>query len=42
MEIREAYNKWAEIYDSNRNKTRDLEATALKETLGEMISDFVL
>lgn len=36
MEIREAYNKWAEIYDSNRNKTRDLEATALKETLGEI------
>lgn len=33
MSIRKAYNKWAEIYDTNQNKTRDLEALALKETL---------
>ncbi len=33
MNTREAYNKWAEIYDTNENKTRDLEALALRETL---------
>lgn len=33
MEVREAYNRWAEIYDTNENKTRDLEAVALKTVL---------
>lgn len=33
MKIREAYNIWAELYDKNKNKTRDLEAFALKKTL---------
>ena len=28
--IREAYDDWAEIYDSNENKTRDLNAKILK------------
>lgn len=27
------YNKWAEQYDSNDNKTRDLEASSLRSTL---------
>lgn len=33
MNIREAYNIWADQYDSNENKTRDLEAVALRNTL---------
>jgi ubiquinone/menaquinone biosynthesis C-methylase UbiE len=33
MNVRQAYNNWATQYDSNQNKTRDLEAQALKETL---------
>ncbi|SHL50298.1 Methyltransferase domain-containing protein [Chitinophaga jiangningensis] len=33
MTIREAYNDWASQYDTNENKTRDLEAFALRETL---------
>lgn len=33
MEPRAAYNSWAEQYDSNENKTRDLEAIALREML---------
>jgi ubiquinone/menaquinone biosynthesis C-methylase UbiE len=30
MDVRTAYNSWSEVYDSNENKTRDLEAFALK------------
>ncbi len=33
MEVREAYNDWAKQYDTNGNKTRDLEAFALREIL---------
>ena len=33
MDIRNSYNQWAEQYDSNANKTRDLEAKVLRETL---------
>lgn len=33
MKAREAYNLWAAQYDSNENKTRDLEGRALRETL---------
>lgn len=33
MEVRTAYNIWAEQYDTNRNRTRDLEAISLRETL---------
>ena len=36
MEVREAYNIWAEQYDTNANKTRDLEALSLKNTLPEL------
>ena len=35
MNIEQAYNLWAEQYDSNHNKTRDLEAIALRETLSD-------
>ncbi len=31
MEIHEAYNEWAEQYDSNLNKTRDAEAIMLRQ-----------
>ena len=33
MEIRESYNLWAEQYDSDDNKTRDLEAVSLRKAL---------
>lgn len=34
--IKESYNDWAVQYDTNHNKTRDLEAVALKQILGEI------
>ncbi|MEO6610860.1 MAG: class I SAM-dependent methyltransferase [Chitinophagaceae bacterium] len=36
MDIKQAYNSWASQYDSNDNKTRDLEALALRETLSRI------
>lgn len=33
MNVKDAYNSWAAQYDTNENKTRDLEAIALRETL---------
>ncbi len=36
MKINEAYNIWAEQYDSNDNKTRDLEGLALREVLAKI------
>lgn len=33
MDVKEAYNNWAEVYDNNENKTRDLEAVALRKVL---------
>lgn len=33
MDTRAAYNKWSEQYDSNENRTRDMEAKVLRETL---------
>jgi len=33
MNNREAYNRWADSYDTVQNKTRDLEAQALREVL---------
>lgn len=33
MDTRQAYNTWAEQYDTNSNKTRDLEAISLRTTL---------
>jgi ubiquinone/menaquinone biosynthesis C-methylase UbiE len=33
MDVRESYDEWSQQYDSNKNKTRDLEAIALRETL---------
>lgn len=39
MSIQQAYNIWAEQYDTNENKTRDLEATALRKTLADIAFD---
>lgn len=36
MNPQQAYNSWASQYDTNENKTRDLEARALKETLSNI------
>ena len=36
MNVEEAYNYWSEQYDTNQNKTRDLEAISLRETLAEV------
>lgn len=33
MSIKQAYNSWAEIYDTNQNKTRDLDRIATMKTL---------
>lgn len=33
MDVRKAYNIWAEQYDTNKNNTRDMEAISLRETL---------
>lgn len=33
MDTKQAYNTWASQYDTNKNKTRDLEAQALREML---------
>ena len=36
MNTKDAYNTWSEQYDTNFNRTRDLEGLALKEVLGEV------
>ncbi len=36
MKAREAYNIWAGQYDTNDNKTRDLEAISLRDTLDNL------
>ena len=36
MSIKSSYNAWAEQYDLNKNKTRDLEKVALKKTLNKL------
>jgi ubiquinone/menaquinone biosynthesis C-methylase UbiE len=33
MDIQQAYNNWASQYDTNQNRTRDLEGLALRQTL---------
>lgn len=36
MDVRNAYNTWAQQYDTNKNRTRDLEAISLRETLSHI------
>ncbi|MEO5985216.1 MAG: class I SAM-dependent methyltransferase, partial [Ferruginibacter sp.] len=38
MSIRDSYNSWAVQYDTNTNKTRDLESIALRNTLKDIRS----
>lgn len=42
MDTRTAYNSWAKIYDSNENKTRDLEAVSLREMLDDVDFQYCL
>ena len=42
MDVRQAYNIWAEQYDTNTNKTRDLEAIALRDNLARIHFDTCL
>ena len=39
MEVKQAYNIWADQYDSNSNKTRDLEAISLRAILPDIKFD---
>ena len=36
MSLEQAYNSWASQYDTNKNKTRDLEGVALRSVLKEV------
>lgn len=36
MDIKNAYDIWSEFYDSNENKTRDLEAYSLRNILSDL------
>lgn len=42
MEIQQAYNSWAGQYDTNINKTRDLEAYTLRTSLDKFVFNSVL
>lgn len=42
MNVKEAYNNWAAQYDTNLNKTRDLEARSLRGMLADMTFDSCL
>jgi ubiquinone/menaquinone biosynthesis C-methylase UbiE len=42
MNVREAYQEWSQQYDTNQNKTRDLEATALRSVLSKLELNKVL
>ena len=42
MDTREAYNIWASQYDTNENKTRDLEAKSIREVLAPLQFDHCL
>lgn len=37
MDTRQAYNLWSDQYDTNKNRTRDLEAQALRESLAVIL-----
>ncbi|HCY76779.1 MAG TPA: SAM-dependent methyltransferase [Ignavibacteriales bacterium] len=42
MDIKTAYNIWSAQYDTNENKTRDLEARAIRKTLSKIKFDSCL
>ncbi len=39
MNIQQAYNRWATQYDTNKNKTRDLEGQALRQVLNALFAE---
>lgn len=41
-DVQQAYNSWAQQYDTNENKTRDLEARSLRETLAPLTFEHCL
>ncbi len=42
MQTRDAYNNWSGTYDIVENKTRDLEAKAIRSILKEVQVDHIL
>ncbi len=42
MTVREAYDKWSETYDNDRNRTRDLDGEVTRKLLGSIRFDRVL
>ncbi|MDX2282277.1 MAG: class I SAM-dependent methyltransferase [Saprospiraceae bacterium] len=42
ISVKEAYNHWADQYDTNKNRTRDLEALSLRETLADLHVEHIL
>jgi ubiquinone/menaquinone biosynthesis C-methylase UbiE len=42
MSVQKAYDNWSTQYDTNINKTRDLEAVALQQTLAAIVFDSCL
>lgn len=42
MNVEEAYNNWADQYDTNMNRTRDIEALALRDKLTNISFDTCL
>jgi ubiquinone/menaquinone biosynthesis C-methylase UbiE len=42
MNVKQAYDAWADQYDANENKTRDLEAMALRSNLASIHFEHVL
>jgi ubiquinone/menaquinone biosynthesis C-methylase UbiE len=42
MSVQAAYKKWSEVYDTNENKTRDLEGVSVIETLTDIHFDTCL
>lgn len=42
MSIRKAYNTWSSHYDSNKNRTRDMDGEITRQNLSELAFDTVL
>jgi len=42
MDIQNAYNEWSEIYDTNENRTRDLDQKMTRATLADQRFDSIL
>ncbi len=40
--VKESYRSWSKIYDTNENKTRDLDLTVSKKILSNLVFDTVL